>query len=1083
MTNKLKKNFYCLDMFPYPSGSGLHVGHPRGYTATDVYSRFKKLQGYNVLHPMGWDAFGLPAENYAIKNKTHPAKVVEENVAHFKSQLEKFDLSYDWDKEVNTTDPKYYRWTQFIFLKLFERGLAYEAEVPINYCPSCKTGLANEEVVGGKCERCGAGIERKNIRQWILKITEYADRLLEDLDGLDWPEPIKEMQRNWIGRSEGSNIKFTIQAGKKTVLLVHGFTGNSKENWFPWLKEKLESQGYKVIIPDLPNSDRPVVSEWVATLSKYKSEIEGDLIVIGHSLGAAAACMFLEQTNTNAEKLILVAPTGPSEKKWEGLKKVDFTVEDIKVLNQFNAEEINFEKLNNLVKSKYIYLSQNDPYVPISIKEDYKNLGATIRLFENKGHFNHGTGVTSLPEILSDIEDAIEVYTTRADTLYGCTWVVLAPEHKIISKLKSQISNLEEVEKYIEKSQNKSDLERTELQKEKTGVELKGVKVINPINGKEVAVWIADYVLGHYGTGAVMAVPAHDERDFEFAKKYDIEVIPSVVKSSGNYRSYLMGASDISDQDLEKLNIKIVQKLESDVRKIEIPKESIAKYEELITEQLSAGFWNEYVGERIVFIFKHKDNMVERLEYTNRNIDRINKLSAEFTNDASGKTIITNWLDNGADGYYQEYLLSKDYGVLINSNGFDGLDSETAKKRITEKLKESGYGDFTVNYKLRDWVFSRQRYWGEPIPIVHCEKCGIVAVPEKDLPVLLPHVEKYEPTGDGTSPLSNELDPAIATWLNTTCPKCGGKAKRETNTMPQWAGSCWYYIAYLMKSDDDYIWNRGKIDPWLPVDLYVGGAEHAVLHLLYARFWHKVLFDEKLVGTIEPFQRLISVGTILGIDGQKMSKSRGNTIDPDPILDKYGSDALKMYELYIGPFSQPAKWSQNGIVGMYRFLQKIKKISDAKISLSNNDNLTLVNKAIKKVGDDIELFNFNTAISCLFETFDAIDKNGWDIKSVEIFLTLLSPFAPKTTNEISNKINIKTGTWPKVNEKYLHQDKICIAIQINGKVRDQIEISTGENEENLKNSVLDREKIKGWIPNSGIQKFIYVKGKIISIVT
>lgn len=794
-------------MFPYPSGSGLHVGHPRGYTATDVYSRFKKLQGFNVLHPMGWDAFGLPAENYAIKNKIHPEKVVADNIVKFKDQLNNFDLSYDWDREINTTDPKYYRWTQFIFLKLFERGLAYEAETPINFCPSCQTGLANEEVVAGRCERCKTEVERKNIRQWILKITEYADRLLSDLDGLDWPKPIKEMQRNWIGRSEGSNVRFDI-----------------------------------------------IVSE-------AKSS-EGD--PVGQSQDGIATSSDRNQTPRN------------------------------------------------------------------------------------------------------DNADSIEVYTTRADTLFGCTWVVLAPEHKLIEKLKVKSKNRKEIEEYIEKSKNKSDLERTELQKEKTGIELKGIKAINPINGKEVAVWIADYVLGHYGTGAVMVVPAHDERDFEFAKKYNIE-IPFVI--------FPENGSEI-DQS------------------------------------------SSYV----------------------------------------------------------------EYGILKNSAEFDGLDSKTAMKKITEKLKESGHGDFAVNYKLRDWVFSRQRYWGEPIPIVHCDKCGIVPVPEKDLPVILPHVENYQPTGDGTFPLSNESDPAISEWINTTCPKCGSPAKRETNTMPQWAGSCWYYIAYLMKNGDEYIWDREKIDPWLPIDLYVGGAEHAVLHLLYARFWHKVLYDEKLVGTKEPFQKLISVGTILGIDGQKMSKSRGNVINPDPLLEKFGSDALKMYELYIGPFSQMAKWNQNGIVGMHRFLQKVEKLSDAKISDSNAKNLISINKAIKKVSEDIESFDFNTAISTLIETFDQISKNGWDRSTVAIFLTLLSPFAPKMTKEVSDKIDIALGAWPEFDPRYIVDEKVTIAVQINGKVRDQIEINIDDNEEDIKKVVLLREKVKAWIPESGIKKFIYIKGKIISIV-
>ena len=918
MTEKDKKNFYCLDMFPYPSGSGLHVGHPRGYTATDVYSRYKKLQGYNVIHPMGWDAFGLPAENYAIKNKTHPSKVVSDNVARFKSQLDKFDLSYDWDREVNTTDPKYYRWTQFIFLKLFERGLAYEAEVPINFCPSCKTGLANEEVVGGKCERCGTSVERKNIRQWILKITEYADRLLEDLDGLDWPEPIKEMQRNWIGRSEGSNIIFVIK----------------------------------------------------------------------------------------------------------------------------------------------------------------------------------------------DSKEQIEVYTTRADTLFGCTWVVLAPEHPLVKNLESDIDNLSEVKEYIQKSKNKSDLERTELQKDKTGVELKGIKAINPINGKEVAVWVADYVLGHYGTGAVMAVPAHDERDFEFAKKYGIDIIQTIAPKVTYFKTP-------PKDDLEYVERKSVEVIVRDPKtnKYLCLDWKTQPWTTFITGGVDDGETHleaakrevlEETGYKNIKLVKSLGRTRPVFHAAHKNENRIADMEGflfelidderQDMSDEEKKIHDVIWLDRDEltiermvcasyniwmSGIDDKEKSIEDYGFLVNSSDFDRLDSETAKKRITEKLKESGHGDFKVNYKLRDWIFSRQRYWGEPIPIVHCKKCGIVAVPEKDLPVLLPYVEKYEPTGDGTSPLSNESDPAIKEWLHTKCPKCEGEAKRETNTMPQWAGSCWYYIAYLIKSGDEYVWDREKIDPWLPVNLYVGGAEHAVLHLLYARFWHKVLYDEKLVGTKEPFQKLISVGTILGIDGVRMSKSRGNVINPDPLVDKYGSDALKMYELYIGPFSQSAKWNQNGIVGMYRFLQKIDKIA---LSDGGDKNLMIVNKAIKKVGEDIESFNFNTAISTLIEAFDQINKKGWDKETAEMFLTLLSPFAPKTTDKVAKNINIKISYWPEFDPDKIIGQKITVAVQVNGKVRHQIEINIDDSESEIQNQVLKSEKIKAWIPESGIKKFIYVKGKIVSLV-
>lgn len=915
------KNFYCLDMFPYPSGAGLHVGHPRGYTATDVYARYKRLNGYNVLHPMGWDAFGLPAENFAIKNKVHPEKVVKENVAKFKQQLKNFDLQYDWDKEINTTDPNYYRWTQFIFLKLFERGLAYEDESPINFCPSCKTGLANEEVVGGSCERCGSTIERKKIRQWILKITEYADRLLEDLDGLDWPEPIKEMQRNWIGRSEGSSIIFDIK----------------------------------------------------------------------------------------------------------------------------------------------------------------------------------------------DIDKSIEVYTTRADTLFGCTWVVLAPEHQLIQNLKDKIDNWDEVEKYIIKSQNKSDLERTELQKEKTGVEIKGITAINPINGEEIPIWISDYVLAHYGTGAVMAVPAHDDRDFQFAKKFNIPIkyviepkfvgidgdgaikpgldfmrrnaICAIVRNPKN-DNYLC----VSWKKF-KMHGLITGGIEKDEDPIETAKREIREetgYKNLKfikSEPLAINtqFYHRVKRENrwAHFQFLHFELENEEKDEIDQKESQLHDILWKSKNELKDfftvfeGQYIADLLQNGESAF-------TGHGILVNSAEFDGLESEEAKKKITEKLKACGHGDFSVNYKLRDWVFSRQRYWGEPIPIVHCKKCGIVPVPEKDLPVILPHVEKYEPTGDGTSPLSNEKDPAILKWLNTKCPKCGGQAKRETNTMPQWAGSCWYYIAYLMKDGSKYEWNKEKIDQWLPVDLYVGGAEHAVLHLLYARFWHKILYDEKLVGSKEPFQKLINVGTILGVDGRKMSKSFGNTISPDSLLKKYGSDALKMYELYIGPFSQMAKWDQNGIVGMHRFLQKVEKISyNDKNSDKNN---VIINKAIKKVSNDIESFNFNTAISAIIETFNSIHSNSWSKLDVQSFLTLLYPFAPKTTTKISSSLKINIKQWPEINNKYLQAENIIIPVQINGKIREQLVVKNDITEKEIRDLVDSNKKIKQWIPSGNIKKFIFVKNKIVSIV-
>ncbi|MDD3774196.1 MAG: leucine--tRNA ligase [Patescibacteria group bacterium] len=761
-----KEKFYILDMFPYPSGAGLHVGHPRGYTATDFIAKMMQMKGKNVLHPMGWDAFGLPTENYAIKNKVHPEKITTKNIKHFKEQLEIMGLVYDPDREINTTDPNYYKWTQWIFLQLFKKGLAYEAEAPINFCPSCKTGLANEEVENGLCERCHTPVERKKIRQWVLKITAYADRLLEDLDQLDWPQPIKEMQRNWIGKSEGATIKFQI-----------------------------------------PNS-----------------------------------------------------------------------------------------KLQ------------------------------------------------------------IDVFTTRPDTLFGCTYVVLAPENELINNLKPQIKNWPEVEEYTNDAKNKSELSRIE-QKEKTGVKLEGVKAINPVNNEKIPVFVADYVLGDYATGAIMCVPAHDERDFEFAKKFDLPIIEVISKTA-----------------------KPQQKME--------------------------------------------------------------------------------------EAYAEN-------GYLINSNEFNEIKNEKAKKKIIKWLKEKNLADFTTTYKLRDWIFSRQRYWGEPIPIVHCEKCGLVPLNEKDLPLKLPHVNHYEPTGTGESPLAG-----ISDWVNTTCPKCDGKAKRETNTMPQWAGSSWYYLRYIDPKNKQKLIDGKKEKYFMPVNLYVGGAEHAVLHLLYARFWHKVLYDLKIVSTLEPFQKLVNVGIILAPDGKKMSKSLGNVINPDALIKKYGADSFRLYEGFIGPFRERLSWDEKGIVGARRFLDRFYNLLKKEDRHENNKKIELkINQLIEKVENDIADFNFNTAISSLMEFVNLAQKNNLNKKEKEIIVKLLAPFAPHLCEEIwqewGNKTSIFQSYWPKLDKENLRGAEITLIVQINGKTRGSLKIDANSDQKNAENAVEKDTRLSQHLGNN--QKIIFVK--------
>ena len=776
------KRCYVLDMFPYPSSQGIHLGHPEGYTATDIYCRFKRMNGFNVLHPMGFDAFGLPAENYAIKTGTHPAVTTADNIERFRLQLKALGFSYDWDREVDTSAVDYYRWTQWIFLKLFEKGLAYEAESPINWCPSCKTGLANEEVKDGLCERCGEKVTRKRIRQWILKITAYAERLLADLDTLDWPEPVKLMQRNWIGKSEGANVVFKVD---------------------------------------------------------------------GHA-------------------------------------------------------------------------------------------------------------------------DELEIYTTRPDTLFGATYMVLSPEHPLVNKI-TTTEQKQAVTSYIEAAGRKSDLERTDLAKEKTGV-FSGAYAVNPVNDQKIPIWIADYVLISYGTGAIMAVPAHDERDWDFAKAFNLPIILVVA-----------------------------------------------------AEKPAGG--KDYSGE-----------------------------PAECT---------------AADGY------------SVNSGKFTGMPTAEAKAKITAWLEEKGIGKKAINYKLRDWIFSRQRYWGEPIPVVHCDVCGIVPLTENDLPLKLPDVKSYAPTGTGESPLAG-----IDEWVNTTCPKCGAKAKRETNTMPQWAGSCWYYIRYLDPKNDKAFAAKENINYWLPVDLYVGGAEHAVLHLLYSRFWHKVLYDFGLVNTVEPFQRLINQGMILGEDNQKMSKSRGNVINPDDIIKEYGADTLRLYEMFLGPLEVSKPWIVAGIIGVSRFLERLWAIGDKPVCEAVPEGAELqrlLHKTIKKVTDDTASLNFNTAISAMMIYSSEIAKLPEIPRALwEPLVIMAGAYAPHLGEELWEKLghkgSVSVCNWPAYDGALTHDDQVTIVVQVNGKIREKFTASAGTSKEEIEKIALSMPGVQKWLEGQTVKKVIGIPDKLVSIV-
>lgn len=775
-----KPKIYLLDMFPYPSGAGLHVGHPEGYTATDILARYKWMRGFNVLHPMGWDAFGLPAENYAIQTGTQPSIITQQNIANFRRQIRSLGFAYDWDREIDTTDPKYFKWTQWIFLKLHERGLAYEADVAVNWCPALGTVLANEEVIDGKSERGGHPVVRKPMRQWMLKITAYAERLLNDLDQLDWPESIKAQQRHWIGRSEGVEIDFALQ---------------------------------------------------------------------------------------------------------------------------------------------------------------------------------------------NDTGQAIRVFTTRPDTLFGCTYMVVAPEHPLVERITTDGQRAAVLD-YVAAAARKSDLERTDLAKEKSGVFL-GAYAINPVNKEPIPVWVSDYILISYGTGAIMAVPGHDTRDFEFARQFGLPIRRVVAAADGNTDEPLLEA---------------------------------------------------------------------------------------FVED----------------------------GVAVNSGAFDGLSTAACKAAITEWLEQYDLGKRTVNYRLRDWLFSRQRYWGEPFPVIRLADGTVKTVPADSLPVTLPAVERYEPTGTGESPLAGIHD-----WVETVDPETGAAARRETNTMPQWAGSCWYYLRYIDPKNEVAAWDPAKERYWMPVDLYVGGAEHAVLHLLYSRFWHKVLFDIGLVSTSEPFARLVNQGLILGEDGEKMSKSRGNVVNPDDVIRSFGADAMRLYEMFMGPLEVVKPWSTSGIFGVKRFLDRVWRLffRDFVDTDAPEDQERAIHKCIRKVTEDTEAMRFNTAISAMMILTNDLTKAATVHRSVlERFCKLLNPYAPHIAEELwatrlGNAPSITRHDWPMWDEELARDPKVTIVVQINGKVRSKFEIEPDSSEKALKHAALAEERVSSFLAGKDIAKIVVVQGKLVNIVT
>jgi leucyl-tRNA synthetase len=957
-----KPKKYVLEYFPYPSGAAMHVGHVRNYTIGDAIARFDRMNGYNVLHPMGWDAFGLPAENYAIKHKISPRKAIDENTDRFRKQLMQMGFSYDWSREIDSTDPKYYKWTQWFFLLLLKKGLAYQKEALVNWDPVDKTVLANEQIIDGKAERSGAVVEKKSLKQWFFKITDYADRLLYDLDDLDWSESIKTMQRNWIGRSQGAEITFPISQGdeeKPNFVILHGYKGSADGNFIPWLKKSLEKQGFKVQAPQLPNSDNPKESEQVGYVLQ-NCTINENTVLIGHSLGAAVAMKIVEQLDQPIRRLALVAPT--LEPKF-GSKPREFW----KHFNLTYKYEAIVERARSItVLSDTGELERRGAYV--------KYLGEKLNSipYEVGAEKKHFLGKTELT-ILQMLQPSIDVFTTRHDTQYGVTFLVLAPEHPLVPTI-TTAEHKKAVDDYIEQASRKSELERqSEGDKEKSGV-FTGAYAINPANDEKIPIWIADYVLMGYGTGAVMGVPAHDDRDHVFAKKYGLE-IRQVLKT---------------DKDSD---------------------------------------------------------------------------------------------------FHSE-------GVVINSDKYDGMRSEAMREEILADFVKAGVAKEVVNYKIRDWLISRQRYWGAPIPIIHCPKCGTVPVPEDQLPVVLPEVKSYEPSGDGRSPLAN-----VPEFVNTTCPKCGGKAERETDTMDGFACSSWYFLRFADPHNDKEAFAKDKAKFWLPVDDYIGGAEHAVMHLLYARFWTKVMHDDGLIDFKEPFTTLRNQGMILAPDGAKMSKSKGNTIEPDAIIDQgYGADSIRLMELFIGPWNQAVNWSVTGVAGTNRFLQRTWVLAQEFMEAEAGEAgesvgiRRAVHKATKKVSQDLRSLSFNTAIAAQMELVndlyrvkagDAYASKDWR-RAIETLLQLLAPFAPHIAEELWYQLghdgSIHTSEWPAWDEKYLSEDTITIAVQVNGKLRGQVSVSGDASEDAVINAAKSDGKVAAHITGKELRKTIYVPGKLVNFV-
>ncbi len=1091
---KGKKNSYLLVEFPYPSGN-LHVGHWYAFAVPDIFARAERMQGKNVLYPIGFDAFGLPAENAAIKNNINPRTWTYRNIEFMKKQIRSMGTSFDWSREVITCDPAYYKWTQWLFLEFFKKGLAYRKETAVNWCPKDKTVLANEQVVSGRCERCDSEVVQRKMLQWNIKITDYADRLIDDLDGLDWPEQIKESQRNWIGRSEGAEIDFVLDLGQKYKFVIfHGFGGTPDAPRWKWVKAELEKMGHEVVIPRLPNTDNPTEREQVEYAISATTYDERTVIV-GHSLGAVLALKVAEQLTKPVARLVTIG--GFVDTKFKDKKRL---------FEKTWSWKFDSEAIKRNVGSFTVLHDPRDHAISDQQAQALADLlGTRVELgVSNATHF---TGDTE-PDVLMWLRPTMRVFTTRADTLFGATYLVLAPEHRWVSDfIRSGLcANADEIKTYVEASKRKTELERMADQKEKTGVELKGVRAINPATGEKIPVWIADYVLAHYGTGAIMAVPAHDERDHEFATKFKLP-IKEVVEPLSLFKGGLDAVREGEPLERRKSVFAIVKHwsedkylgvhfkptkvnecvsggieegedaVEAGIREI---REETGYRSAKLVRSLGGHIWGKYYSvEKKVNRLVDFTPLLYSLENGEQDIVSEHEKSRhdvgwygpeEFSRFINRPDVMIAW--KRVTGY-QPYT---EEGILVDSGEFTGLMNREAIGRITAK-----YGRVKTTYKLRDWIVSRQRYWGVPIPIIHCAVCGPVAVPNKDLPVKLPEVKDYLPEGSGKSPLAKATK-----WVKVKCPQCKKPAERETDTFDTFIDSSWYFLRYCDPKNRSKFADPKKLAKWMPIDLYSGGAEHTTMHVLYSRFWQKAMYDLGLVKDKEPYTRRMNRSLIMGPDGQKMSKSRGNVIDPDAVVAQLGSDTVRMYLAFIGPYNEVSSypWNPDGVVGVRRFLERAWKIQFM-VAKGEVDALqNVLHKAIKKVGEDIAALKFNTAISQLMILLNAIESEGkigavqWDT-----FLKILAPFAPHMAEELwseRHKSSVHLQTWPVYKAEYLKSETMTIAVQVNGKTRAQIDVASDADKTAIEGEA--RKAVSERVAGREIVRTILVPGRLVNFV-